>query len=120
MIAGETADANLAGLNCTLASFCFAAMARAACSNSQLGPLLTATGWPTIFGGDPSDAIVNLTSEQAGLTSTNVQGVIHTVALEPLNFVGPPELDSLSGIPPLVTQLLNSPATQAKGFYPLP
>jgi pimeloyl-ACP methyl ester carboxylesterase len=120
MIAGETADANLAGLNCVLASGCIAAIARQFCSNSQLGPLLTAAGWPPIFGSDSSDAIVNLTSEQAGLTSTNIQGVIHTVALEQLDFVGPPELDSLSGIPPLVTQLLNSPATQATGFYPLP
>jgi hypothetical protein len=76
MIAGETADANLAGLNCTL---CNAGLVRdVLCTDSQLGQLLTTLGWPTIFGSDPSDAIVNLTSEQAGRTSTNVQGVIHT------------------------------------------
>jgi pimeloyl-ACP methyl ester carboxylesterase len=120
MIAGETAAVNLAGLNCVLASGCLAAVARQYCNDTQLGPLLTAAGWPTIFDPDPSDAIVNLTSEQDALTSTNVQGVIHTVALEQLDFVGPSELDSLSGIPPLVTQLLNVPATQARGFYLLP
>ena len=82
------------------------------------------TGWPTVFSPDSfNDAIVNLTSEQAGgssagYTSKIVSGVIHTPSLEALDFSGP--ADSASNISNAVISLLNSPATASYGFYPIP
>ena len=84
------------------------------------------TGWPTVFSPDSfNDAIVNLTSEQAGGSSAGytgkiVPGVIHTPSLEALGFSGPAELDSASNISNAVIGLLNSPATASYGFYPIP
>jgi hypothetical protein len=95
------------------------------CPGGGVPGALTTAGWPTLFpvvNGvlDPSDAIVNITSQRNGQTSgPAANNVIDTTALIQLNFVGPAELDSNSatGIPSLVMQLLNTPPTQDYGFY---
>jgi len=89
------------------------------CFGDYLAGHLTSTGWPEIFNQD-SDSIVPALSEVAGLTDfTLVNGVIHSSSAELLGFGPPAELDAAGGIPDTVTNLLNTPVTNAI-FVPLP
>lgn len=71
---------------------------------------LTPTGWTTLFSSQPSDSVVWLNSQFNGFDSGAggpFSGIIHSVGLESLNFVGPAELDSASTIGTEVVNLLN-------------
>jgi len=86
---------------------------RILCSGDYLADHLTSTGWPEIFNQD-SDSIVPALSEVAGLSDfTEVDGVIHSASAELLGFGPPAELDAAGGIPATVTNLLNTPVTNA-------
>jgi hypothetical protein len=90
-----------------------AASIRLLCSGDYLAQHLTSTGWPQIFNQD-SDSIVPALSEVAGLTDfTLVNGVIHSSSSELLGFGPPAELDAAGDIPAVVTNLLNTPVTNA-------
>jgi len=126
LVAGTMNAGNLNGLNCTA---CAAALLRTRCganpfTGSPADPLaanLTAAGWPTVFGGAASDAIVPLTSQIANTTpnsGTMFQGVVHSAGVLDLSFNGPDVLDFAS-VPPVVIALLNESVTNAD-FHPLP
>jgi len=121
LIAGTMTQANLGGLNCTL---CVASYLRSVkCPSDFLASNLTASGWPTVFGGAPSDAVVPLASQWNG-NSTGVQdpGVVHSSGIVLLNFNGPAELDPLGAVNTIQTsviQLLNAPV-QGSSFVKLP
>lgn len=123
LVGGTINATNLAGLNC---SGCAAAIIRLRCGTSWLGmgdPLatnLTVTGWPTVFGGGKSDAIVPLTSELANLMTgtTTFDGAVHSPGVLNLNFARPDVLH-LAAVPMRVIDLLNEPITGAD-FHPLP
>jgi hypothetical protein len=86
---------------------------RLLCSGDYLAKHLTSTGWPEIFNQE-SDSIVPALSEVAGLTDfTQVDGVIHSSSAEELGFGPPAELDAAGDIPAVVTNLLNTPVTNA-------
>jgi hypothetical protein len=86
---------------------------RLLCFSDYLAQHLTSTGWPKIFNQD-SDSIVPALSEVAGLTDfTQVNGVIHSSSAELLGFGPPAELDAAGDIPATVTNLLNTPVTNA-------
>ncbi len=92
---------------------------RILCFGNYLADHLTSTGWPKIFNQE-SDSIVPALSEVAGLDgATVVQGVIHSSSSELLGFGPPAELDAAGDIPGVVTDLLNTPVTDAT-FIPLP
>jgi hypothetical protein len=69
----------------------------------------TPAGWNQEFSGDPNnDGLVLLTSQLNGKPSTLIYpGMIHSPGLEVLNFSPPSEVDSASGIPDEVVNLLN-------------
>ncbi|HEY1659997.1 MAG TPA: hypothetical protein VGG14_16715 [Candidatus Sulfotelmatobacter sp.] len=106
-IAGIATSANLNGLSCV---FCNAEALRILCSGDPLATDLTATNWPTIFGQD-NDTIVPLDSALNNLTGQQYSGVIHTAALETLDFNGPSVLDPASTISSEVINLLNEAPT---------
>lgn len=86
---------------------------RALCFGDYLATHLTSTGWPQIFNQD-SDSIVPALSAVAGLSDfTEVDGVIHSSSAELLGFGPPAELDEAGDIPITVTNLLNTPVTNA-------
>ncbi|MGH9498181.1 MAG: lipase family alpha/beta hydrolase [Terriglobales bacterium] len=86
---------------------------RAFCFGDYLATHLTSEGWPEIFGQD-SDSIVPALSEVAGLSDfTQIDGVIHSASAELLGFGPPAELDAAGNIPATVTNLLNTPVTNA-------
>jgi pimeloyl-ACP methyl ester carboxylesterase len=86
---------------------------RLLCFTDYLAQHLTSTGWPKIFNQE-SDSIVPALSEVAGLTDfTQVNGVIHSSSAELLGFGPPAELDAAGDIPAAVTNLLNTPVTNA-------
>jgi|HubBroStandDraft_5_1064220.scaffolds.fasta_scaffold1052258_1 hypothetical protein len=73
---------------------------------------MSPTNWNTaVFNSELNDGIVpvasqlNDTSEISGLFA--FPGVIHSPGIEALGFSGPSELDSASGIPDFVIDLLN-------------
>jgi pimeloyl-ACP methyl ester carboxylesterase len=115
LIAGTINATNLAGLNCT---FCAANYIRNKCAGDPLADALTATGWPTVFGGNASDAIVPLTSELANLTGTTFDGAVHSPGLIKLSFA-PPDVLHLAAVPTKVIDLLNESIT-GPDFHPLP
>jgi len=106
-IAGIATSGNLNGLNCL---FCNAEALRILCSGDPLATDLTSTNWPTIFGQD-NDTIVPLDSALNNLTGQQYSGVIHTAALETLDFNGPSVLDPASTISSEVINLLNEAPT---------
>ena len=74
--------------------------------------------WNQEFAGAPNDAIVPLTSQLSGESSALVfPGVIHSRGIEDLDFIGPSEVDSGSGIPDEVINLLNEQTT-GSDFFP--
>lgn len=86
---------------------------RLLCFTDYLAQHLTSKGWPEIFNQE-SDSIVPALSEVAGLTDfTEVDGVIHSSSAEQLGFGPPAELDAAGDIPATVTNLLNTPVTNA-------
>lgn len=83
------------------------------CFGDYLAEHLTSTGWPEVFN-QQSDSIVPALSAADGLTDfTVVNGVIHSASAELLGFGPPAELDAAGGIPGTVTDLLNTPVTNA-------
>jgi len=106
-IAGIATSTNLNGLSCL---FCNAEALRLLCSSNPLASDLTAKKWPTIYGQN-NDTIVPLDSALNNLTGQQFSGVIHTAALETLNFNGPSVLDPASNISNAVINLLNEAPT---------
>ena len=118
-IAGQMTDeVNLASLTPLSSAFVEAVCLGA----SPLGSKLTRAGWPTIFNGNASDAIVSVTSQLASQTAAggNVfPNVVHASSLSKLGLTGPAEIDPQSGILPAVINLLNAPSS-GDSFHPLP
>ncbi|MGD0908005.1 MAG: hypothetical protein ABSA96_10520 [Candidatus Acidiferrales bacterium] len=109
-IAGIATSSNLSGLNCI---FCNAGALRLICSGNPLATDLTASKWPTVYG-QSNDTIVPLDSAVNNiLPGLQYSGVIHTAALETLNFNGPSVLDPASNIVTEVINLLNEAPTGA-------
>jgi hypothetical protein len=106
-IAGIATSTNLKGLSCF---FCNAEALRLLCSSNPLAKDLTASNWPTIYGQN-NDTIVPLDSAPNNLTGLQYSGVIHTAALETLDFNGPSVLDPASNISNEVINLLNEAPT---------
>jgi pimeloyl-ACP methyl ester carboxylesterase len=106
-IAGIATSLNLNGLSCI---FCNAQVMRTLCSSNPLAQDLTATKWTTIYG-QSNDTIVPLDSALNNLTGKQYSGVIHTAALETLDFKGPSVLDAASNISSEVINLLNEAPT---------
>ncbi|MGA8232343.1 MAG: hypothetical protein WB795_12775 [Candidatus Acidiferrales bacterium] len=106
-IAGIATSTNLKGLSCI---FCNAEALRLLCSGDPLATDLTATKWTTIYGQN-NDTIVPLDSALNNLTGLQYSGVIHTAALETLDFDGPSVLDPASNISTEVIALLNEAPT---------
>lgn len=97
MTASLTPPSNTNDLACGLP--CGAAEVRNVCPGSTLALSLSPSGWPSVFGGQASDAIVPLNSQVNGnLGALQVPGVIHSAGLEDLSFSGPSELDANSPI----------------------
>jgi hypothetical protein len=70
--------------------------------------LLHRTKWNQVFGGLENDGIVTLASQLNGKSSTLVHsGVVHSPGLTALDFNPPTELDTGSGIPGDLINLLN-------------
>lgn len=82
---------------------------------------LTATDWPSVFGGQANDIIVGLPSQLNGLTTPDpnsvFDGKIHSAGVLKLGFSGPTVLDS-GPMPTQVINLLNTPVTNPL-FHPL-
>jgi pimeloyl-ACP methyl ester carboxylesterase len=109
LIQGLESQSQLDGLN----NSSVAEAIRIFCFGDYLASHLTSTGWPEIFNQE-SDSIVPALSEVAGLTDfTQVDGVIHSSSAELLGFGPPAELDAAGDIPATVTNLLNTPVTNA-------
>jgi hypothetical protein len=106
-IAGIATSTNLNGLSCI---FCTATLVRALCSGNPLATDLTASKWTTIYGQN-NDTIVPIDSALNNLTGQQFSGVIHTAALETLDFKGPSVLDPASNISTAVINLLNEQPT---------
>jgi hypothetical protein len=106
-IAGIATSVNLNGLNCI---GCTAQLVRTLCSSNPLAKDLTAAKWSTIYG-QSNDTIVPLDSALNNLTGQQFSGVIHTAALETLDFKGPSVLDAASNISSEVINLLNEEPT---------
>ena len=106
-IAGIATSTNLKGLSCI---FCNAGALRLLCSGNPLAADLTAAKWPTIYGQN-NDTIVPVDSALNNLSGLQYSGVIHTAALETLNFNGPSVLDPASTISTEVINLLNEAPT---------
>jgi pimeloyl-ACP methyl ester carboxylesterase len=102
-IAGIATSTNLNGLSCI---FCDAEALRLLCSSNPLAKDLTAKNWPTVYG-ENNDTIVPINSALNLLTGLQYSGVIHTAALETLDFNGPSVLDPASNISTEVINLLN-------------
>lgn len=111
-IAGSTTSLNLAQLN---SAFSLSQSIHFVCGTVFADPLaldLAPTLWNDVFAGAPSDGIVTVASQLNGSASTlTYPGVIHSAGLENLNFLAPAELDTGSGIPDEVVNLLNEPVT---------
>jgi pimeloyl-ACP methyl ester carboxylesterase len=106
-IAGIATSTNLNGLSCI---FCAAEALRILCSGDPLATDLTAKKWTTIYGQN-NDTIVPVDSALNNLTGLQYSGVIHTAALETLDFDGPSVLDPASTISSEVINLLNEAPT---------
>ena len=106
-IAGIATSGNLKGLSCL---FCNAGALRLICAGNPLAADLTAAKWPTIYGQN-NDTIVPVDSALNNLSGLQYSGVIHTAALETLNFNGPSVLDPASTISTEVINLLNEAPT---------
>lgn len=106
-IAGIATSANLNGLSCI---FCTAQLMRTLCSSNPLAKDFTAAKWNSVYG-QSNDTIVPLDSALNNLSGLQYSGVIHTAALETLDFKGPSVLDPASNISNEVINLLNEPPT---------
>jgi triacylglycerol esterase/lipase EstA (alpha/beta hydrolase family) len=108
-VAGVTSN-NLDNLQCT---FCTALLLRTACAGNPLANVLNQLQWNTVFNSALNDAIVPATSQLNGTTTQTLlfysPGVIHSHELVILDFLLPSELDSLSGVPDAIVDLLNEP-----------
>ena len=106
---------NLNGLNCENCMASYLGYTCGALAGDPLAIDLTSFLWPTVFGGQSSDAVVPLNSQlnngTPGPNTPTLPGVIHSEGMEGLNFIGPTELDPDSGVPTQVINLLNEPST---------
>ena len=119
MIAAVNGQSNTSMLNCMACK----AEAIRACPGSALAASLTPLGWPTVFGGQPSDAVVPLNSQLNGnLSGLQFNGIIHSAGLEDLDFTGPGELDPLSNVNPIQTAVIGALNLSINNslFTPLP
>jgi pimeloyl-ACP methyl ester carboxylesterase len=112
LVVGLVGAVNLSGLDCLA---CRAELLRKWCSGAPLAQDLTSANWPTVFAGQPSDAVVPEESQGDGLAPASIEtGFIHSAGLTMLDFSPPDELgngDSADTIANVVVQLLNSPVT---------
>ena len=122
MIGGQMTDAqqNGAGKNAAgQAVFDFCGLAL----SNPLALSLSALAWPTVVG-DPSDAIVPLSSQVDGELSyssfTNTFIAVHSAGAEALGFGGPAILDRASQAPAEVINLLNTPVSNSAVFEEKP
>jgi pimeloyl-ACP methyl ester carboxylesterase len=112
---------NTGSLACSLP--CTAAVVRSTCGGDPLADNLTPFGWPTVFSGQPSDAIVPLNSQVNGAPNPiQVNGVIHSSGLTDLDFTGPGELDSIGGASLIQTAVIGAlnVSVQNSAFVRLP
>ena len=111
-VAGSTTAANLSNLD---SYFSASATIYNVCGRIGRDPLalrLTPTTWNQEFSGLANDGIVPQTSQLNGTSSTlTFTGVIHSPGVETLNFNPPSEVDTGSGIPDEVINLLNEATT---------
>lgn len=100
MIAGATQSQNLNSLgqpiNLQNVPASISTILGGACGG-PLGTALTPTGWNSLFvdannNAVANDAIVPVPSQWNAMSGPETLGVIHTSAIEPLNFTGPDEL----------------------------
>jgi PGAP1-like protein len=120
-LAGSTNTASLQYIDSTLTK---SQLLRIGCwtlaaSGSPLAYDLTPTLWNSVFSNQANDGVVPVTSQLNTTSSTAANtfpGVIHSPGIETLNFFGPSEVDSQSGIPDAVVNLLNE-ATNGPDFH---
>jgi hypothetical protein len=85
------------------------------CYSSPLVQSLNGTDWPGVFGFQPSDAIVSLSSQSDGLSLPDFQAVaVHGPGAEQLGFGAPSALDDDSLVPIHVVSLLNTPVSASQ------
>ena len=75
---------------------------------------LNSQSWNALFSLAPNDGIVPVVSQLNGTSGPSaslltIPGVIHSPGIEGLGFNPPSEVDSASGIPDWVVDLLNEP-----------
>lgn len=117
-LAGSTNQNNLNNVGSTVRGKVLTTI----CASSPLAQFLTPTEWNNVFGDVANDGLVpvysqlNYTSSSMGTGGNTYTGVIHTSMLTALGFAVPSELDSGSGIPDAVVNLLNE-ATNGPDFH---
>lgn len=112
-IAGVVNSTNLAGLTTSVVPYALLAICGGPFPFDPLAQALSPSGWPTVFG-QPSDAIVPLTSQMNNLNPVNGQqifGVVHSSGTEYLGFTGPPVTQS-AAVSNTVIDLLNQPVSR--------
>jgi hypothetical protein len=115
LIAGLMNNANTSALNDPLG---IARFIRSACPGSSMASSLAASGWADMFN-EGSDAMVNRTSQLAGMSGLALSGIVHSQGLEQLGFNPPGEIDAQSPVSGAITTLLNAPV-RSNSFHSLP
>jgi hypothetical protein len=84
------------------------------CWRDPLAQQLTATGWPAVFGGQATDAVVSEFSQLNGTVGLGAEflGLVHSMGAEEFGFSAPSVLDSPS-VSEYVIALLNTAVTQS-------
>ena len=93
------------------------------CPNDPLAQALTETGWPSVFEGNPNDAIVSLNSQWNGAPGAGgfqISGVVHSDGTTSLGFAPPSVLDPGTSTAGFVIQLLNTPLTNSAYYRTIP
>ena len=121
MIAGQMQPSNLASLaDPYLWRHFLGRLIRRNCAGDPLADNLTPSGWPTVFGGQPSDAIVPVISQTNGNMATEVvTGIVHSKGVIDLGFTGPDELSQDSEMYFKIMEFLNTPIRHSP-FHLLP
>ncbi len=98
------------------------AQIRRACTSSPLAGALTSTGWPALFGGDPSDGVVGRQSQMNGSDQLGVHefsNFVHSRGTQDLGFE-PPNILFPGPVPVQVIRALNEPYYAATFFRSTP